>query len=211
MGTAATEEVLSASAVNGEGSRYETVEEAEPEKERSRELARQLRAHQSAHKMVDAPEQLRAGPRDRTRGDLVKAAEEIAVATARVAIEVVRTRMHLLKKGCLRVGEAVFPKHSVNLLDHVAWLEHVLEYGLDDDSIHARVGQGDLVGVGDELGHWAAVDVERDQAESSVGVECLDAVSDRAATDHEHDRCRSRAEGTQRIDVAMGATVRGDR
>jgi hypothetical protein len=84
------------------------------------------------------------------------------VTAARVADEVVWPGVHLLKEGSLRIDEPTVPEHPLDLSDHVAWIEHVLEDGLAHQGIDAPGGHGDPMGVGDELGQRAAVDVKRD-------------------------------------------------
>src|SRR5438132_11824739 len=187
-GSAATEEVIRGCIVQREGGRDEPVEVVKPEKRRPRQLASQLRTHQSAHEVVDAPKQLRPGPSDRTRRDLLEAAEEVAVTAARVASEVIRTGMHLLQERGLRVHDSPFAQHSVNLTDHLMRIEHVLENGLYDHSIDALVCERYLVCVGDELNHRGAADIEGDDAQPPIGVERIDTVADRTAADDEDER-----------------------
>ena len=52
---------------------------------------------------------------------------------------------------------------------------------------HQELGLALLNRIRDELGDWAAVDVEGDQTQSRVRVERLGAVTDRAATDQENE------------------------
>jgi hypothetical protein len=64
----------------------------------------------------------------------------------------------------------------------------VLEHRLDDKGIDALVRRWTSVSIGDELNGRASVHVDRESAQSSGGVESLDAFADRSAADHEDER-----------------------
>jgi hypothetical protein len=138
--------------------------------------------------VVDAPEELRPGPGNRTCGDLLEASEQIAVTAAREANEVVRARVHLLEKGRLRIDEPVGAQNPSDLADGPLGLDEVLEHRLDDHGVDALVGERKLVRIGDELREWADVDVEPDGAEPPIRIESLDPVPHGAAPDYEQGR-----------------------
>ena len=95
----------------------------------------------------------------------------------------------------------------MDLLDHAAWIEHVLEYRLSDDRIHARVGKRDLMGIGDELRHRAA--------QTAVGQKGLDLLpSDHDPADEPASEPRLRAqlvEGVGPVELGPGARLTEER
>jgi hypothetical protein len=92
--------------------------------------------------VVDAPHQLRSGAGDRTGSDLLERPEEITVAAARVADEVVGARMDLLLERGLRIDQAATAKDPMDLADDLTGVEDVLDDGLDQDGVDALVGEG---------------------------------------------------------------------
>src|SRR5262249_49132913 len=98
------------------------------------------------------PQELRPGAGDWTRGDLVEGPEKVAVTAARVADEVVCARMHLLEKRRFRIDETVAAERPLDLADDLIGMEYMLENRLNQHSVDALAGKGDLMCVGDELG-----------------------------------------------------------
>ncbi|WAJ44182.1 hypothetical protein OK015_24030 [Mycobacterium sp. Aquia_216] len=74
----------------------------------------------------------------------------------------------------------------MDLLCHHRRFEHVLQHRLDDHAIDGAVGQRDRMPVADELDRRAGVDVEGDEVDIRVRVELRQAVTLRAASDHQN-------------------------
>jgi glycosyltransferase involved in cell wall biosynthesis len=183
--TAPAEEEQRRGAVAGVVGGDPAVREPEPEQRGPGHPAGERRAGQPAHDVLGGPQQDGPGPGHRTGIELAEPAEQVAVAAGGEPGEVVPARVDLLQERGLGVDEPVRPQHPVDLGDHPGRIEDVFQHGLYDDRVEAAVGQRDRMGVGDELGEVAAVQVEADDVDPAR-VELLDAVAEAAAADDEN-------------------------
>ena len=83
----------------------------------------------------------------------------------RKASKVVGTGVHVLKERGVSVDEAIRLEHAVDLVDNDFRLKYMFQYGLDDNSIHGCVGQGDPVSVGHKLRKGTPVDIESENVD----------------------------------------------
>ena len=165
----------------------ESVQVAQPEECGAHQPSGGCGAGEPANQVIDAPEQLRTRPGDRSGIDLVEPPEQVAMAARREADEVVRPGVYLLQERGFGVDEPAVPEHSVDLRDHASGVEHVLQDSLDQNGVGASVGQRDLMGVSDELGVRATDDVEADDLHAWIGVRRGHSVADRpTAYDEQH-------------------------
>jgi glycosyltransferase involved in cell wall biosynthesis len=204
---APAEEEESRGAVAGVVGGDPAVEQPKPEQGRPGEPAGERRPGEPTHDMVGRPQQSSAGTGDRAGVDLGEVPEQVPVAAGGEPGEVVAARVDLLEERGLGVNRAARTQHPVDLGDDPARVEHVLENGLHDHGVHAAVGQRDGVGVGDQLGQVAAVEVEADDLDASSGVEVLDPVAQAAAADDEHPG-RPAEQGEQPPQVGPGGPIR---
>jgi hypothetical protein len=141
--------------------------------------------------VVGAPQELGARAGDGAGGELLEAAEEVAVAARGVPGEVVGAGVHLLQERGLRVDQPVVLEDPVDLGDHLGRIQYVLQYRLRQHRVDARRAQWNPVGVRDELGHRARDDVEADDLDARIAVDGAHTVADRGPADDQ--QCRRRA------------------
>jgi glycosyltransferase involved in cell wall biosynthesis len=197
-------------AVEGVGRVRDPVEEAQPEEQGAGDPAQGAGPGDSPHEVVQGPQRGGARTRGRARVDLLEGPEEVPMPARGEAGEVVGAGMHLLHERGLGVDQAVLGQDPVDLVDHASGVEDVLEDGLHDDRVHAAGGERDVVGVGDQLGDVAAVEVEPDHLDVATGgVQGGQAVADRAAADDQHPCRPPGQQGQEAGDVALGDPVQG--
>jgi glycosyltransferase involved in cell wall biosynthesis len=184
---APAEEEQRRGAVTGLLRRDPAVRHSQPQERGPGQPAGNDRAGQAAHEVLGGPQQDGPGPGHRPGVELAEPAEQVAVAAGGEPGEVVRAGMDLLQERGLGVDEPVRPQHAVDLGDHPGRVEDVLQDGLHDHRVDASGGQRDRVGVGDELGQVAAVQVEADDLDLGR-VQLLDAVAEAATADDEDPR-----------------------
>jgi hypothetical protein len=76
----------------------------------------------------------------------------------------------------------------VQLADHGPGFEDVFQHRLDDHGVHGLGRQGDAVGVGDDLGQWARVDVEGQHVDVGRAVKLFESEAQVAPPDHQYQR-----------------------
>jgi glycosyltransferase involved in cell wall biosynthesis len=205
---AAPQKVDGRGAVAGVASGHPAVQVAQPEQQSPGHPAGELGAGQPADQMVDAPQQPGARAGHRTRVDLGKVPEEVAVPASGEAGEVVPAGVHLLEEGGLGVHQPVRSQHPVDLGDDLRRVEDVLEDRLHHDGVDAAAPQRDGMRVGDQLSQLAAVEVQADDLDLVTGgVQRVQPVAERAAADDKHPAGPVRQHGQHSIDVALGLPV----
>ena len=196
--------------VESMGRLRQPIEQPQPEEEGTGQTSKRRRPRETTDEMVEAPQRGGAQPGGRAGVDLVEGPEEVPVPTRGEAREVMRTGVDLLHEGGLGVDEAPVLQDPVDLVNHDLRVEDVLEDGLHDDRIDTPRGERYGMGVGDQLGDAAAIEVESDHLDVVAGaVEGLEAVSDRAAADDQHPGRAVSHQVQQSGDVALGDPVEG--
>ena len=146
------------------------------------------RSGQRTDEVGEDPTQRGARSTEKPGIDDRESLEKRPVATVGEPREVVRPLVYGLQEGRVRVHESVVSEDPVDLVHDLPGLEDMLEHRLDHDGVDRSRGEGDAVRVGDELGQWACVDVERDQVDVVCFVEIVDLVAHGPTPDDEDAR-----------------------
>jgi glycosyltransferase involved in cell wall biosynthesis len=172
--------------VGGEPIVDDSVEQPEPGQQHPDHPAEQARTGEGTGQVVDAPQQLGSGSGNDTGVDLVEVAEQVSVPAQGEPGEVVGPGVHVLQERRLGVDQPVRAQDPVDLGHDDLGGDDVLEDGLRDDGVDRPVRERDGVGVGDDLDHITAEEVETDDLDiRPQRVEQLGSVADGAAADHQ--------------------------
>ena len=96
--------------------------------------------------------------------------------------------MHLLHERRLRIDQALPPQHAMQLGNDGCGFQHMFQHRLHPDTVEHAVFERQSVSVGHQHGMRRGVYVGADKLDGIVMVEFVCARTDRATTDHEHDR-----------------------
>lgn len=108
------------------------------------------------------------------------------MTTGREASEVVSTSVDLLHEEGLGIHQSTVGKNSMNFPDNRGRVEHVLEDRLHDDCVDAACRERNSVRIGDQLGDFAAVEVQSYNLDViRARIEAVQTIADGATPDDE--------------------------